>query len=58
MLEYTMEKAVTVVGSTCNLSPEIVEGKSYDQKVDIWGLGCLIFELATHQHPFKVSSLP
>jgi serine/threonine protein kinase len=58
MLEDTMEKAMTIVGSPCNLSPEVVEGKAYDNKIDIWGLGCLVYELATHQHPFKINSLP
>ena len=41
-LENTLEKAMTVVGSPCNLSSEIVEGKPYDNKADIWALGCLI----------------
>lgn len=42
-LESTLEKAMTVVGSPCNLSPEAVEGHPYDSKLDIWALGCLIF---------------
>lgn len=42
ILENTLEKAMTVVGAPCNLSPEVVEGKPYDNKVDIWALGCLI----------------
>ena len=47
VLENSLERAMTVVGSPCNLSPEIVEGKPYNNKADIWALGCLIFELAT-----------
>ena len=47
VLENSLEKAMTVVGSPCNLSPEIVEGKPYNNKADIWALGCLVFELAT-----------
>lgn len=47
VLENTLQKANTVVGSPCNLSPEIVEGKPYNSKADIWSLGCLIYELAT-----------
>lgn len=34
---------MTVVGAPINLSPEIVEGKPYNQKADIWALGCLVF---------------
>lgn len=58
MLDSTLEKAMTVVGDVCDLSPEIVEGKPYDNKTDIWGLGCLIYELATYTHPFKITNLP
>ena len=58
MLESTLEKALTIVGAPCNLSPEVVEGKPYDSKVDIWALGCLICELATFEHPYQIKNLP
>jgi serine/threonine protein kinase len=27
------------------MSPELIQEKAYDTKVDIWSLGCLIYEL-------------
>ena len=36
------------------LSPEIIFGLNYDETIDIWALGCIIFELATGDSLFKV----
>ena len=36
------------------LSPEILFGLNYDESIDIWALGCIIFELATGDSLFKV----
>ena len=36
------------------LSPEIIFGLNYNESIDIWALGCLIFELATGDSLFKV----
>ena len=35
------------------LSPEIIFGLNYDETIDIWALGCIIFELATGDSLFK-----
>ncbi len=35
----------TVVGSPINMAPEIIEGKSYNSKVDIWSLGIVFYQL-------------
>jgi serine/threonine protein kinase len=32
--------------------PEIVEGSEYDERVDIWALGVLLYELASGHAPF------
>ncbi len=53
-----MDKAMTIVGAPCNMSPEMVDGKAYDSKADIWALGCLLYELITFESPFKFSNLP
>ena len=29
------------------MSPEIIKGEKYDKKVDIYALGCIIYELFT-----------
>ncbi|XP_065833929.1 serine/threonine-protein kinase Nek8-like isoform X2 [Oscarella lobularis] len=51
-------KANTVVGTPCYISPELCEGKPYNQKSDIWALGCVLYELATLQRAFEASNLP
>lgn len=35
------------------MSPEMLEGKEYDQTIDLWCLGVLIFELTTGRVPFN-----
>lgn len=34
------------------------EGKQYDQKSDIWALGCILYEMACLQKTFQGSNLP
>ena len=44
--------AETMVGTPYYLSPEICDEKAYNQKTDIWSLGCVLYELCTFKHPF------
>ncbi|XP_069388796.1 serine/threonine-protein kinase Nek5 isoform X2 [Paralichthys olivaceus] len=57
MLNNTMELARTCVGTPHYLSPEICESRPYNNKTDIWSLGCVLYELCTRRHPFEGSSL-
>ncbi|XP_047457233.1 serine/threonine-protein kinase Nek5-like [Mugil cephalus] len=57
MLNNTMELARTCVGTPYYLSPEICENRPYNNKTDIWSLGCVLYELCTLRHPFDGSSL-
>ena len=34
------------------------EGKGYDEKSDIWALGCIFYEMACLQKTFEGSNLP
>ncbi|XP_062910465.1 serine/threonine-protein kinase Nek5-like isoform X2 [Mobula hypostoma] len=57
MLNNTMELAHTCIGTPYYLSPEICENQPYNNKTDIWSLGCVLYELSTLSHPFEGSNL-
>ncbi|XP_049388002.1 serine/threonine-protein kinase ATG1t isoform X13 [Solanum stenotomum] len=45
--------AETVCGSPFYMAPEILEFKKYDDKVDMWSLGAIFFELLNGYPPFR-----
>ena len=47
------EKRSTVCGTPIYLAPEMISSKAHDEKVDIWCIGVLLFELVTGKVPFK-----
>lgn len=47
----------TIVGTISYLAPEIASMKSYDEKVDIWSLGCTIYELCTKTLLFRARNI-
>lgn len=48
--------ARTMVGTPYYLSPEMCEEKPYNEKSDIWALGCVLYELCTFRHPFEANN--
>ena len=48
--------AKTVIGTPYYLSPEICQEKPYNDKSDVWALGCILYELCTFNHPFDARS--
>lgn len=44
----------TICGTPVYLSPEILQGKKYNQKIDIWAIGTLAHEMITGTNPFDV----
>jgi serine/threonine protein kinase len=52
-LKYTK----TFVGTPYYISPEQFRNVNYNYKVDIWSLGCLMYELHEHTVPFKGSDI-
>jgi len=44
--------ASTMVGTAEYLAPEMLRGKGYDHRANLWALGILIYELLTGQPPF------
>ena len=57
-LQNTWEKAKTMIGTPYHLSPEIVQGKPYSFKSDIWSLGVLLYQMLMLKMPFDANSLP
>ncbi|XP_070937392.1 serine/threonine-protein kinase Nek5 isoform X3 [Macaca nemestrina] len=57
VLNNSMELARTCVGTPYYLSPEICQNKPYNNKTDIWSLGCVLYELCTLKHPFEGNNL-
>lgn len=43
----------SIVCTSWYRAPEIVRGKSYDTKIDIWSLGCVMFEFLTGYPLFR-----
>ncbi|XP_075418994.1 serine/threonine-protein kinase Nek5 [Tenrec ecaudatus] len=57
VLNTSTEFARTRVGTPYYLSPEICQNQPYNNKTDIWSLGCVLYELCTLKHPFEGSNL-
>lgn len=57
ILSHTKEKAKTVVGTPYYLSPEIIEGREYTFKTDLWSLGVILYEMCALTPPFKANNL-
>ncbi len=47
----------SVKGTPLYMAPEVMEGKPYDQSVDLWSVGCILYELCTGQTPFATNDL-
>lgn len=48
--------ASTFIGTPLYLSPEICEEKPYNEKSDVWALGCILYEMASFKHPFNAKN--
>ena len=49
--------AYTQTGTPYYASPEVWQDQPYDGKSDIWSLGCVIYEVAALEPPFKATDL-
>ncbi|XP_071350750.1 aurora kinase A [Trachinotus anak] len=46
----------TLCGTLDYLPPEMIEGKTHDEKVDLWSLGVLCYEFLVGKPPFEAKS--
>jgi len=56
VLHHDTSFAKTFVGTPYYMSPELVNRSSYNEKSDIWSLGCLIYELCSLVPPFLAAN--
>lgn len=45
--------AMTFAGTPLYMAPEMLNNLPYDYKIDIWSLGCIIYELCALEPPFN-----
>jgi serine/threonine protein kinase len=57
VLQSTYDCAQTAIGTPYYLSPEICQEKPYNQKSDIWSLGCILYEMTTLRHAFDSNNM-
>lgn len=56
VLTENVNFAHTMVGTPYYLSPEMCEEKPYNEKSDVWALGCVLYEMCTQKHPFEANN--
>ena len=47
------EKSFTICGTLQYIAPEIISGEGYNESVDWWSLGIIMYEMLTGKLPFK-----
>lgn len=57
VLRNTYELKRTVCGTPYYFSPELCMSKPYNNKSDVWALGCILYELTTLTHAFDGNSM-
>ncbi|KAL4239176.1 Serine/threonine-protein kinase Nek2 [Mactra antiquata] len=56
VLHHETSFANTYVGTPYYMSPELVNNMSYNEKSDIWSMGCVLYELCALHPPFTATS--
>ncbi|KAF4667248.1 Serine/threonine-protein kinase Nek6 [Perkinsus chesapeaki] len=49
--------ASTMIGTPVYMSPEIYKGKPYSYESDVWGLGCILYEILHGRYAFEGDTL-
>jgi serine/threonine protein kinase len=54
MFKKSNDKAFTICGTPQYLAPEILSDVGYDNSVDWWSLGCVMYEMLVGKAPFRI----
>ncbi|XP_036358054.1 serine/threonine-protein kinase Nek4 isoform X2 [Octopus sinensis] len=57
VLENSSDMATTLIGTPYYMSPELFSSKPYNQKSDVWALGCCVYEMTTLRHAFNARDM-
>eukprot|EP00760_Papus_ankaliazontas_P016999 PhM_4_TR16994/c1_g1_i1/m.97444/K08857/NEK1_4_5; NIMA (never in mitosis gene a)-related kinase 1/4/5 len=57
VLKNTFAVAHTICGTPYYFSPELCLNKPYNNKTDVWSLGCILYELTTLNHAFDGANM-
>lgn len=50
---YEKETSSENVGTPLFMAPELVRSEPYSKKIDVWALGCCLYNFSQLSHPFK-----
>lgn len=57
-LSLALTEPLAVLGTLPYMAPEQLRGENTDARTDIWGLGTVLYEMATNQRPFREEMAP
>ena len=57
-LRHTYQIAKSLCGTPNYFSPELVQGRPFNNKSDIWAMGCILYELVTQRFAFPGVNIP
>ncbi|XP_043683692.1 serine/threonine-protein kinase 36 isoform X4 [Vespula pensylvanica] len=47
----------SIKGTPLYMAPELIQERPYDHNVDLWSLGCIVYELVVGSPPFQTTSI-
>lgn len=53
---FLFPRRSTLCGTLDYLPPEMIEGRTHDEKVDLWSLGVLCYEFLVGKPPFEADT--